>query len=375
MHHVISKNKAQRAFFCSNDECCVDDITTAGSITTSTTVIYDSCHHYYYNTQSPNRTMDYVIALVTGGCSGLGAGAAQALWEAGVKGIVIADLSHQKKLYDQWVETTISTLTNSNHQHHHHTPKISFVEMDVTNMDQVSRALDQVEALYDGRPPNVILNCAGIAKARKLISIKTTKDDVANTVTSTTATSNSTTVIRRHPLEEFLQTMNINTTGTFLVSSIGAERMCREQQRQQQLKITKESPTDITTTTATATTTTPPPTNYCIIHTASIAGYEGQIGQVAYASSKGAIVGMTLPMARDLAPYHIRVMTIAPGLFGTPLVQQLPAVVQSALGRMPPYPNRLGLVQEFGALVVHIIQNQYLNGSVIRLDGALRMPP
>jgi NAD(P)-dependent dehydrogenase (short-subunit alcohol dehydrogenase family) len=99
------------------------------------------------------------------------------------------------------------------------------------------------------------------------------------------------------------------------------------------------------------------------------------VGQVAYGSSKGAILGMTLPMARDLAPHHIRVMTIAPGLFETPLLLQLPKVVQTELGKMPPHPNRLGSVTEFGSLVVHIIQNQYLNGSVIRLDGGLRMPP
>lgn len=328
-----------------------------------------------------SSTMKDVIALVTGGCSGLGAGAAQALWEAGVKGIVIADLAHQKKLYNAWVETTLSTTS------HNHRPQISFVEMDVTNIDQVIRAFDQVEAVYDGQPPNVILNCAGIAKARKMISTKqitshndnetTTNNTSTSTTTATTiSTNNTTTVIRRHPIEEFIQTMNINTTGTFLVSSIGAERMCRHQQQQQQ-DIVHTSTTDPAATSNLSSSASPPSkaTNYCIIHTASIAGYEGQIGQVAYASSKGAILGMTLPMARDLAPYQIRVMTIAPGLFETPLVQQLPKVVQTELGRMPPYPNRLGQVHEFGALVVHIIQNQYLNGSVLRLDGALRMPP
>ena len=294
--------------------------------------------------------MKDVIALITGGCSGLGAGAAQSLLDAGVKGIVVADLPHQKTRYDKWVNDTAIDDRTTN------ATRTSFVEMDVTNTDQVIHAFDRVEELYDGTPPNVIVNCAGIAKARKLISIKTS-DKLTDNISKT---SSATTTIRRHSLDEFIQTMNINTTGTFLVSSIGAERMCRHQQL------------------ATEQATTVPSTanNYCIIHTASIAGYEGQIGQVAYAGSKGAIMGMTLPMARDLAPYRIRVMTIAPGLFATPLLQQLPALVQTELGQMPPYPNRLGApVTEFGALVVHIIQNQYLNGSVIRLDGALRMPP
>jgi 3-hydroxyacyl-CoA dehydrogenase/3-hydroxy-2-methylbutyryl-CoA dehydrogenase len=113
----------------------------------------------------------------------------------------------------------------------------------------------------------------------------------------------------------------------------------------------------------------------CTVNTASIAAYDGQIGQTAYAASKGGIVAMTLPMARDLAPYGIRVMTIAPGLFKTPLLAGLPSVVQSQLGQMAPFPKRLGDPMEFGTLVGHILLNPMLNGEVIRLDGALRMPP
>jgi len=113
----------------------------------------------------------------------------------------------------------------------------------------------------------------------------------------------------------------------------------------------------------------------CAVNTASIAAFDGQIGQTAYAASKGAIVGMTLPMARDLAPYGIRVVTIAPGLFKTPLLADLPDVVQSQLGHMAPCPQRLGDPIEFGMLVGSIITNPMLNGEVIRLDGALRMPP
>jgi NAD(P)-dependent dehydrogenase (short-subunit alcohol dehydrogenase family) len=111
------------------------------------------------------------------------------------------------------------------------------------------------------------------------------------------------------------------------------------------------------------------------INTASIAAYDGQIGQVAYSASKGAIVGMTLPAARDLADAGIRVCTIAPGTFDTPLLATLPAPARDALAEGVPFPRRLGRPQEFGALAAHIIENPMLNGEVIRLDGALRMPP
>jgi len=112
-----------------------------------------------------------------------------------------------------------------------------------------------------------------------------------------------------------------------------------------------------------------------IINTASVAAYEGQIGQVAYAASKGGIVGMTLPMARDLSANGVRVCTIAPGLFLTPLLESLPEDVQVSLGQQVPFPARLGDPAEYGKLVCHIIDNDMLNGEVIRLDGAIRMAP
>jgi NAD(P)-dependent dehydrogenase (short-subunit alcohol dehydrogenase family) len=112
-----------------------------------------------------------------------------------------------------------------------------------------------------------------------------------------------------------------------------------------------------------------------IINTASIAAYEGQVGQPAYAASKGGVVGMTLPAARELARAGVRVMTIAPGLFRTPMVDGLPPEVQASLGAGIPYPSRLGMPEEYAALVEHIVRNRFLNGEVIRLDGALRMPP
>ncbi len=112
-----------------------------------------------------------------------------------------------------------------------------------------------------------------------------------------------------------------------------------------------------------------------VVNTASVAAYDGQIGQAAYAASKGGIVGMTLPLARDLARDGIRVMTVAPGLFGTPMMLGLPADVQDSLGRSVPFPPRLGRPEEFAALVRHIMENSMLNGEVIRLDGAVRLAP
>ena len=112
-----------------------------------------------------------------------------------------------------------------------------------------------------------------------------------------------------------------------------------------------------------------------IINTASVAAFEGQIGQVAYAASKGGVVGMTLPMARDLSQIGIRVCTIAPGLFLTPLLQSLPENVQESLGKQVPFPSRLGDPKEYAQLVCHIVENEMLNGETIRLDGAIRMAP
>lgn len=187
----------------------------------------------------------HAVALVTGGSSGLGAGAARALSDAGFR-VFVADIE----------DTLLRKLS---------IPHAELLAMDVTDPVQVAAALDTVEE-RTGAAPNLVVNCAGIAMARKTVSIK---EHFQHT--------------RVHPLEDFTKTLQVNTVGTFLVSSLAAERMVRR-------------PVDHS--------------SYCIINTASIAAYEGQVGQVAYAASKGAIVGMTLPMARDLAPYKIRVMTI-----------------------------------------------------------------
>jgi len=184
-----------------------------------------------------------------------------------------------------------------------------------------------------GEQVNAAVNCAGVAIARKTLSM-----------------SKDTGATRLHSLDEFEKTMDINVVGTFNVARLAAERISSRELMENG-------------------------TRGCIVSTASIAAYDGQVGQVAYSASKGAIVGMTLPLARDLAPYGIRVVTIAPGLFKTPLLAGLPEKVQEELGSSVPCPSRLGQPAEFGMLVGSILTNPMINGETIRLDGALRMPP
>ena len=153
-----------------------------------------------------------------------------------------------------------------------------------------------------------------------------------------------------HRLDSFARVIAVNLTGTFNMIRLAAAAMRRNEPD-------------------------PDGERGVIVNTASIAAYDGQVGQAAYAASKGGIVGMTLPLARDLARDGIRVMTVAPGLFGTPMMLGLPADVQDGLGRSVPFPPRLGRPEEFAALVRHILENAMLNGEVIRLDGAVRMAP
>ncbi len=153
-----------------------------------------------------------------------------------------------------------------------------------------------------------------------------------------------------HRLDSFARVIAVNLTGTFNMIRLAAAAVRRN------------APD-------------PDGARGVIVNTASIAAYDGQVGQAAYAASKGGIVGMTLPLARDLARDGIRVMTVAPGLFGTPMMLGLPADVQDGLGRSVPFPPRLGRPEEFAALVRHILENAMLNGEVIRLDGAVRMAP
>ena len=153
-----------------------------------------------------------------------------------------------------------------------------------------------------------------------------------------------------HPLAQFAKVININLIGTFNMIRLAAEAMCKNEP-----EATGER-------------------GLCI-NTASVAAYDGQIGQAAYSASKGGVVGMTLPIARDLARNGIRNMTIAPGIFGTPMLFGMPKEVQDALAASVPFPSRLGTPEDYGKLAVHICENEMLNGEVIRLDGAIRLAP
>ncbi len=175
--------------------------------------------------------------------------------------------------------------------------------------------------------PRILVNCAGIA-----IALKTIGKDGA------------------HPLDLYRKVIEVNLIGTFNMIRLFADRA-------QSLEPLDGGERGV------------------IVSTASVAAYDGQIGQAAYSSSKGGVVGMTLPVARDLARSGIRVMTIAPGIFRTPMLAGLPEEAQKSLGLQVPFPSRLGDPAEYGALAVHIVENQMLNGEVIRLDGAIRMAP
>ncbi|GAK07952.1 3-hydroxyacyl-CoA dehydrogenase [Geomicrobium sp. JCM 19038] len=203
--------------------------------------------------------------------------------------------------------------------------KAVFVKTDVTNEESVESAL-KVAVDHFGKI-DVLVNCAGVGGAMKTFG----RQGV-------------------HDLAHFTKIININLIGTFNVLRLAAEKM------------SENSPTE-------------QGERGVIINTASVAATDGQIGQAAYSASKGGIVGMTLPIARDLSTLGIRVMTIAPGIFETPLMANAPEKVKKALGEMVPFPPRLGEPPEFAQLALSIIQNPMLNGETIRLDGAIRMQP
>ncbi|BBY14624.1 3-hydroxyacyl-CoA dehydrogenase [Mycolicibacterium litorale] len=198
-----------------------------------------------------------------------------------------------------------------------------FAQANVTDPEQVSAALDIAESMG---PVRINVNCAGIGNA-----IKTLSKNGA------------------FPLDEFNKVIQVNLIGTFNVLRLSAERIAKTEPIGEERGV--------------------------IINTASVAAFEGQIGQAAYSASKGGVVGMTLPIARDLSRELIRVCTIAPGLFKTPLLGSLPEEAQKSLGQQVPHPARLGDPDEYGALATHIVENPMLNGEVIRLDGAIRMAP
>ncbi|MDO8213017.1 SDR family NAD(P)-dependent oxidoreductase [Conexibacter sp. CPCC 206217] len=203
--------------------------------------------------------------------------------------------------------------------------RAQFVVTDVTNPEQVETAVASAAALPGGL--RIAVCCAGVGWAERTVSKR-----------------------GPHALASFETVIGVNLIGTFNVLRFAADAMKANEPDGGGER------------------------GLCV-QTASIAAYDGQIGQLAYAASKGAIVGLTLPAARDLAQYGIRVMTIAPGTFDTPLLAALPEPARTELGRQVPFPSRLGDPAEFGALVTHIAVNPMLNGEVIRLDGALRMPP
>lgn len=198
-----------------------------------------------------------------------------------------------------------------------------FVRTDVTDEASAKAAVAAADERF-GRL-DVLVNCAGVAPAEKIVGKE-----------------------GPHRLESFARTIQINLIGTFNLMRLAAARMSANEPN-------AEGERGV------------------IVNTASVAAFDGQIGQAAYAASKGGVVSLTLPAARELARWGIRVMTIAPGIMETPMLLGMPADVQASLGKMVPFPPRMGRPAEYAALVRHIVENVYLNGEVIRLDGAIRM--
>ena len=250
-----------------------------------------------------------VIAIVTGGASGLGEATTRHLVEKGGK-VAIFDLN------DQRGETLVEELGDE---------QVIYFQTNVTNAQQVEQNVAQVVEHFG--KINMLVSCAGIATPGKVVS---QKGPLA--------------------LERFEQVIQVNLIGTFNVLRVAAQAM-------QQNEPNDEGERGV------------------IINTASVAAFEGQIGQVAYSASKGGVVGMTLPIAREFARDGIRVMAIAPGLIETPLFEGLPEPARTALAKSVPFPNRLGKPSEYAQLVESIVINPMLNGEVIRLDGAIRMQP
>jgi NAD(P)-dependent dehydrogenase (short-subunit alcohol dehydrogenase family) len=234
-------------------------------------------------------------------------------------------LATAKALLDKGAMVVLIDLPTSNgaavaHELGH---RVRFATGDVTDSEAIGRALDVAESLGALR---IAVNCAGTGNAIRVLGKKGV-----------------------FPLDRFARVVNVNLIGTFNVLRLAAERIARSQPVQEERGV--------------------------IINTASVAAFDGQIGQAAYSASKGGVAAMTLPVARDLASSLIRVMTIAPGTFDTPMLAAAPAELKRSLGAQVPHPSRLGKPEEFGALVVHIVENAMLNGEVIRLDGAIRMAP
>jgi 3-hydroxyacyl-CoA dehydrogenase / 3-hydroxy-2-methylbutyryl-CoA dehydrogenase len=247
-------------------------------------------------------------ALVTGGASGLGEAVVRSVVEGGGKAAIL-DLDREKG------EKLAGELGGAAH----------FLPTDVTSEESVKGSVNA--ALERFAEINVVVNCAGIAPAAKVLGKN-----------------------GPHDLALFSKVIQVNLVGTFNMIRLAAEKM------------TGNAPGE-------------DGERGVIINTASAAAFEGQIGQAAYSASKGGIVGFTLPIARELASSGIRVVTIAPGIMETPMLMGMPDNVREALGKMVPFPQRLGYPEEFAKLVRQIIENTLINGTTIRLDGAIRMQP
>ena len=254
-----------------------------------------------------------IAAVVTGGASGLGAATARGLAAHGVK-VAVLDLNAAE---GEKVAKAIGGL---------------YCGCDVTSETSVAEALGKARAAHGME--RILVNCAGIAIGQR--TARRVKDTGA---------------VEAHDLKSFSKVIQINLIGTFNMISQCAARMMT-------LKpVTRDGERGV------------------IISTASVAAQDGQIGQVAYAASKGGVAAMTLPIARDLARDGIRVVTIMPGLFNTPMFDTLPAEVRDALAASVPFPSRLGEPSEYASLACHICENEMLNGECIRLDGAIRLAP
>ena len=258
------------------------------------------------------RLSSDIAAVVTGGASGLGKATVEKLRAEGVK-VAIFDRDEDRG------KATAEELG------------ATFCKVDVTSDDSVTAGFEA--ARKANGQERILVCCAGIGSAMK-----------------TASRSKETGEIKHFPLNIFELTIQINLIGTFRCVAKSAAG------------ILTLDPLDSGERGA-------------MVMTASVAAEDGQIGQAAYSASKGGVVGMTLPIARELARFGIRVMTIAPGIFETPMLLGMPREVQDALGKMVPFPSRLGRPAEYAGLVRHIIENEMLNGEVIRLDGAIRMAP
>jgi len=249
------------------------------------------------------------IAIVTGGCSGLGNATVHSLIAKGVK-VAILDINEEQGA------AIVNELGAD---------KVMFQKVDVRSAESVESAVAQVVEKFGA--VHICVNCAGIGPAKR------TLDREGNAM----------------PLENFTNVIEINLIGTFNVARVAASAMAKNEPMGEALE------------------------RGVIINTASVAGFEGQVGQAGYAASKGGILALNLPMARDLAPLGIRVNAIAPGTMGTPMLLNMPQNVQDGLVNDIQFPKRLGHPSEYGSLAVHMVENAYINGETIRIDGALRM--